>query len=548
MTSTHPPSASDLPGLVAPHFVPGQLLTCADLETLVAYTQARLGLAGTRDGYGVVRGLGVRLDSRRDRQHVVYVEPGYAVGPRGEDIVVHSPFEVQVTAPFTDDPSRASAVDLFIEPRQERTDPVPGFAIDDAFNSSGTYSRVVDGLTLTAEPVRSASSPVSLEVSKFMARFAAARAPWEEFHPRRHDDRPPDQVAALRSRLLATEFRFMADYLNTDDQSEISRAWPLAVLLLVQHLRNAIVAGYQSSETRVLIGRLWVDSAGQGAGARIVAVDERGAHRRRIADPVLPAPPGHVNAGIVLWETEEVARLRLADMGVSVSGVHQVVHPENWDQLSAALTTRLFLRPSHKTRLFVLEQEYFGRRVIGVADELDRHLKILVDCGVLWDPSELGDIVSAIVVEESPDEVTEIEVERVEPVLVLPTEESSDGVVEIDVEPVLVLPTGFVGALIVYRKRDQMRVEVNRIDLIEGGEVVLGDDGAEIRGDKHQGLLDRLEHRATVIVEDGEVRLHPNPVRGVKVNGATVHRQGALTAQDVVEVDEFEFRISLVRP
>lgn len=81
--------------LTRPHFYEGQVLTDLDLNALIDWVIAKRRLAGLREGWGVVTGLGVRGDSTN-----VTVTPGYAVTPGGDDIVVEK--ETSVSTPRDD--------------------------------------------------------------------------------------------------------------------------------------------------------------------------------------------------------------------------------------------------------------------------------------------------------------------------------------------------------------------------------------------------------------------------------------------------------------
>lgn len=81
--------------LERPAFSAGMVLSDSDLTALVEWTSGRLGLQRLRHGWGVVCGLDVRCD--KDAPGRVVVEPGYAVGCCGEDIVLCEPQKVDLT-------------------------------------------------------------------------------------------------------------------------------------------------------------------------------------------------------------------------------------------------------------------------------------------------------------------------------------------------------------------------------------------------------------------------------------------------------------------
>src|SRR5688572_22238691 len=82
-------SACELECLQRPLFTKGMVLSDSDLTALVEWTRSRLALRRYRDGWGVVCGLDVRC--LPDRPGMVVVDPGYAVGCCGEDLVLCEP-------------------------------------------------------------------------------------------------------------------------------------------------------------------------------------------------------------------------------------------------------------------------------------------------------------------------------------------------------------------------------------------------------------------------------------------------------------------------
>jgi Helix-hairpin-helix domain len=83
------PTTCELECLERPLFTSGMVLSDSDLTALVEWTRTRLALRRYRDGWGVVCGLDVRC--LPGRPGVVTVDPGYAVGCCGEDLVLCEP-------------------------------------------------------------------------------------------------------------------------------------------------------------------------------------------------------------------------------------------------------------------------------------------------------------------------------------------------------------------------------------------------------------------------------------------------------------------------
>jgi hypothetical protein len=83
--------------LLRPDFFAGRLLDAAALEAEQEYHRQKMrrhNLAA--HGFGIVEGLGVRLDSTRDEPPII-VEPGYAIDRYGEPVVI--PRSVELAAP-----------------------------------------------------------------------------------------------------------------------------------------------------------------------------------------------------------------------------------------------------------------------------------------------------------------------------------------------------------------------------------------------------------------------------------------------------------------
>jgi predicted flap endonuclease-1-like 5' DNA nuclease len=90
-----------------PRFYCGQLLSDAQLNALIRWTQDRLALVRYRAGWGVVCGLTVRCDPRCHTR--VLVEPGYAVSCCGDDLVLCDPLCLDLRK-ACDDPCDPCAV------------------------------------------------------------------------------------------------------------------------------------------------------------------------------------------------------------------------------------------------------------------------------------------------------------------------------------------------------------------------------------------------------------------------------------------------------
>src|SRR6266511_1447041 len=81
--------------LVQPRFFHGQLLTDADLNQLLSWTESKFRLQRSRDGWGVVCGLELSLDPEHPT-HVI-IHPGQAIDCCGRDLVVCEPMSFDLS-------------------------------------------------------------------------------------------------------------------------------------------------------------------------------------------------------------------------------------------------------------------------------------------------------------------------------------------------------------------------------------------------------------------------------------------------------------------
>jgi predicted flap endonuclease-1-like 5' DNA nuclease len=140
----HPPPCQ-VECLERPLFTCGMVLSDSDLTALVDWTRARLALRRYREGWGVVCGLDVRCDP--DQPGSVLVDPGYAVGCCGEDIVVCEPTSVDLTDCCSDDEPCAQPEEKKEEKgKEEKKDPCGDFVVDLMLESEDvpTVTELVD--------------------------------------------------------------------------------------------------------------------------------------------------------------------------------------------------------------------------------------------------------------------------------------------------------------------------------------------------------------------------------------------------------------------
>jgi FHA domain len=523
MTATS--AGAPLPSLVAPHYFSGQLLTDADLDALVEWTRARLSLGGRRDGFGVVSGLELRVDPRPGHEADVIVGDGYAVGAAGEDIVVGGDTSLtlaDVSLPHVGDPRERHPVDIFLESAQVPYHPKPGFDI--GAGSSGTapgstYSRVREQFTLSAAAAVE-EDPARAAASAFEEAYDECVAPLREYRSwSRATTRGPEQIREwLRSRLLATPFRFAAYELDECSHDELreERTAVRALFWLIQSRRNTFLSGVAGGATRVRLGRVWLLAEAGAAPRAVVAIDAHPPLRRRLHDSRLPAPSGLINATEVIWQLEDVARLTLSRAGAAAGARRRPERfelPHRLDTLERALAGRLFLAPGTSYVLQLYEHRPFGRRVVGLLAE---------------------DIAAEVFDDEHDDR----EPEESDP----PREDpgDSDPPAADDDDGELVPESDRPGAVVIVAGPDEGR----RFELSEAREVAIGRRGAEITSDDdaEDSLLDSSGRHAVLSVNGGTPMCRPTSKLGIHINGEHVRRERPLQDGDTITVGRTKVR------
>jgi len=514
MTATSSELSGALPSLVAPHYFSGQLLSDRDLDVLVEWTRARLSLGGRRDGFGVVAGLQLRPDPRTGHESDLVVAPGYAVGARGEDIVVDAEARLalaDVSLPPDDNPRAWHPVDVFLEAETVRERPQPGFDYGiDIDEPRSTFSRVRERFKLDARA--GGEDPALTAAGEFEQQYDQCMQPLRDYVRWRHAaTRGPDEIRTwLRSRLLATEFRFAGYELDERSHEELreERTAVRALFWLIQHARNSFLAAFSAADACVRLGRVWLRAGTGSTPPTLVAIDAHTPFRRRLADPRLPAPSGSVNAGTMIWERDAVASLSLAQWGVITAARHEFELPHRLKRLEEMLSGRLFLRAGERAILQVYHHRPFGQRVVGVlAEEVVE--EVIVD--------DRGDVEIEIAAGNQPTVERQVrEPRREEP----PPE-----------------PPRLGAAVIV-----EGPGEGARFDLIEGEEIWIGRKGAHIEADDdaEESFLDSLGRHGVLRVREGEVILAVTSMLGVEVNGHRVLGDG-----DTIRVGRTEVLIEL---
>lgn len=159
MARTRTPKRSALAALVLdaparPRYFAGRLLTTQDFEREQEYhRQSRRRLALLTLGPGVVHGLKVRAGAKQ-----VVVEPGIAIDPRGQEVIVPDP----VTLP-------RRAADRFVVLRYAEllTDPVP------TADGSLEHACTVETFGLSLSSMRPSAGEAVLVLARLVRRSKA---------------------------------------------------------------------------------------------------------------------------------------------------------------------------------------------------------------------------------------------------------------------------------------------------------------------------------------------------------------------------------------
>ena len=347
----------NLDSLIQPNFFCGQLLTDQDLTTLLRWSQDKFRLNRYRHGWGVSCGLAVRCDpARSDR---VIVTPGYAIDCCGDDLIVNQDTVVDLSMackskvqPCLEIDSRNQAqarstrtarsanfdlvsglalpvtdlrqVDLYLRYKSVQTDLQTALGRS-ACNQIGecAYSRTREAydFTLTCRPVSGEPdpAPATLEAKTWRAGYEACATTvldWYEKGPKQLTD-----FLDWIERNPFQQFCFITAWLCDPNRARLSDG-DVAKLLyfLIQERRNAYlnrICHACQSNVGVPLARIWLD-ASEEAGERrcqVIHIDPYPPYRRLLSQDALPAPPGQINLGSLIWQRWPEAKVSLAGLG-----------------------------------------------------------------------------------------------------------------------------------------------------------------------------------------------------------------------------------------
>lgn len=330
-------SCDDVECLERPLFSAGMVLSDGDLTALVDWTRTRLGLQRYRDGWGVVRGLDVRCDP--DRPGGVVVEPGYAVGPCGEDIVLCEPQHVDLTGccaveqPCTApdakyartggepaDPCGDVVVDVVLTPQDSP-------AVTELVEACGCGGRHGQGRVVPtrlreggrAEAVRvpfRSADPAQAAAERFQAEYSGCHDVVRDYVAvgEKSGASSDDMVGWLRMQDLNPPCGWWAATCAALDAAPDQEAMDAAVAIALFDLVTDRRAGLLRRVVRPVRGesvglaRVWLRrtaSDRDGTPCAVVTIDAYPPYRRELAPPTRPVPAGAQDLTPFLWQRWE---------------------------------------------------------------------------------------------------------------------------------------------------------------------------------------------------------------------------------------------------
>lgn len=339
--------------LEQPRFFYGQLLTDQDLNALLGWAAGRLRLARHREGWGVACGLELSCDPKQDGR--VIVGPGYAVSACGDDIVVpalsdpfdlsracvETPVDCGRVARAADDAARPTVtigglsyfadelryVDLFLRLREEGASP------------QTALGRRVSGQVEVCEHSRTREG-YELDYAVTCQQWAPPSDPggWHEQYDMIAErliplkGQPAGQRAAELLKALGEDalrsFPFVHDLIAAGRSADGmgDAAFFLALFFLIQDGHSAFIASHRRcvavmNDRGVPLGRVRVQVRSQNGvrSCHILEIDAAPPFRRELGPESLPARPGTLNLGRLIWLRAEQARLFLAGHCISAS-------------------------------------------------------------------------------------------------------------------------------------------------------------------------------------------------------------------------------------
>jgi hypothetical protein len=366
--------------LIQPRFFHGQLLTDADLNQLLSWTEGKFRLQRTLHGWGVVCGLHLSLDPEHPT-HVI-IQPGQGIDCCGRDLVVCEPisFNVSDACPkeecleptynrwgktTPDVNAKASQAGAYDQPEVK---PVSlqtlfeGSQMLDLFLHYSTegndaqvrlggqgneceYSRLKETVKPKWEIARDPGVENAQQVNNFVAAYEVKRINY--LYSIQTARRKADAGDSLRAWFLQgmdaqplNQFGFVRDWVNVLENNDVVNN---PVQILFYKNMDDLLAWARcdclgcSSETGLLVGRVWLQGpdAASGEDCRIIHVSNQPPYRRELrSEPCYPASPGCVNLAPYLWQNWNTVKDSLTKLGVAVGDPYEKKFSElDWDVL-----------------------------------------------------------------------------------------------------------------------------------------------------------------------------------------------------------------------
>ncbi|QUQ65630.1 hypothetical protein [Kutzneria sp. CA-103260] len=345
----------ELRALVRPRFFCGQLLTDQDLSELTAWVLDRRRLGRYRDGWGVVCGLDVDIDTSATGS--VVVQPGYAVSSCGEDIVLPTATSFDVTSCCPElstpcgtpsgQPPTACVVDLGVSYREVGEDPVLALGRS-ACGETGECedSRTLESFQLVCKEVVDGAEPPTPGWTQWESAYRDA----VDIVTQAIAEGLPGQATAaalaswLRDRLRERPLRhfgFVADWLGQCDGPHPPRFEELVFWIAQDRILSVLDGGCPPgcAGDAVPLARIWLSAVPDATGVPrwvVKTIDPVSPFRHEFGPTAWPAPFAQLNLGRVVWHRLEQARLDLRGLGVPVTGV-QEWSPSSVDDVRAMI-------------------------------------------------------------------------------------------------------------------------------------------------------------------------------------------------------------------
>ncbi len=417
------PPAAALPRLVRPQFFHGQLLTDADLGAGLSWTQARLGLARYRAGWGVVCGLEVHADP----QHAgcVVVGPGYALSSRGQELVL-----AQASAPY----DLVGACQISAEPCAKLRKEPPASGTEKQAFQVGGYSLAPEQVRAIDLFIRYAEQPFDLQPALGRSAWPAGAgesvcAPSRTRETCALDARLVEDAAHQADALQAAASDWQAGYMacyeqvlhaynnhagsiqpvRSGEQTRVEwlKAWvaahPLQVfrfaeqaigklapaagdpqiaealfwivqdrrVIFLNQLRGAAPDGGDVPLARAWLGL--IKSADGRSAWTVQAIDQAPPFRRPLSPDLWPAPLGMINLGQFVWRRWVEVRRELAALGLRVERELKLDTPP----ASVAELMELLLLPDPKQHLSEVGEARHAHGVMFADDSRPLRVQIL---------------------------------------------------------------------------------------------------------------------------------------------------------------------------